>query len=326
LRGDKLSQSDAEKLYARLEAKEISLRHYLEEKLSPDWSKLIGPGVFSCGMGDVLLFTAICKYVPDCTIELPFRIERYARFFRGITEKVIIKSSPDPSSLSVNWNNSISTIFTGLTEEEMRPTLLTRANGTAINSPSESGGAQHRAARRMSTVGLEKLCYFPYVDITREEREKGRELIAGYENPIVFKPNTAGHKVSAYRELNTEDWKPILKKLSEKHTILNFGMSKHMTEFENTISIKDVSVSDLICYYSAINKYVGVDTGDMHLMLACGGSVNVLFPAHCGEYQPAKWNYLQENKPASCGLGDDLCHHPRAGYFKDPNQYMSSLE
>jgi hypothetical protein len=216
----------------------------------------IGPGQNSIGMGDVLILTAICKHVPDCTIELPHEVERFSRFFRGISKNVVLKDSP------------------------------------AIHPLSEGKG--HHAECRLRALGLEGECYLPHVDITEEEAERGAALISSYKNPIVFKPNCAAlHK--GVKEFSREMWQDIIDELAEDHSLLQFGISSHFTEFDNVTNLIDVSIDDLICYYSAIKKYVGVDTGDVHLMLACGGSVHVYHPPTNPSFDLVRWRYEYPN-------------------------------
>lgn len=39
-------------------------------------------------------------------------------------------------------------------------------------------------------------------------------------------------------------------------------------------------------------RYIGADTGDMHLMLAVGGKCIVLIPDDCQDYQYRRWHYV----------------------------------
>ena len=211
---------------------------------------IIGTGNAS-GMGDVLLLTSICKHIPGCTVELHPGTERFSIFFDGLCEKVVIKDKPlDLSNI----------------------------------------GNDHYTLSKMRSVGLNNKCYLPYIKISEEQRQKGRNLISEYENPIVFKPNCAAHW-NHLKEFSKDIWNPILDELSKTHTILQFGLESNFTDYDQAIKIKNCSIEDMICYYSAIKKYIGVDTGDLHLMLACGGTIDVYCPPTCVDYVHSRWHY-----------------------------------
>lgn len=195
---------------------------------------IIGTGQ-SSGMGDILLLTSICKYIPSCTIELLPSCNKFERFFR---------------------NQCLDICYTD----------------TPYDLPNI--GDDHYAKCKMRSIGLNNMCYLPHIEISEEEIIRGKELISKFRNPVVFVANTSS-KFKSVREVSKDFWNPILYRLQESHDILQFGLSSNFTEFSQTISMLDCSIDDLICYYSAIKNYYGVETGDKHLMLACGGSVNI---------------------------------------------------
>lgn len=198
-------------------------------------SSVIGTGQ-STGMGDVLLLTAICKHVKDCTVELLPKLKKFSRFFDGISEKVVYTETP------VDLINK---------------------------------GDDHYAKCKLRGLGIYDVCYLPEIKISDSEINEGLSLISEYKNPVVFVPNTS-LKFKEVREVKAENWLPVLDNLKAKgHDILQFGVNENFTNFKQTIKLLDLPIEKLILYYSAIKKYYGVETGDKHLMLACGGSINV---------------------------------------------------
>lgn len=209
----------------------------------------IGTPKTSSGMGDVLLLTSICKYIPDSIVELFPHAEKFSIFFDGLCKKVEIKED-------------------------------------AFVTPDIPPG--HFAQQKLKYYGISNQCYLPYV-----KKDKyvslGNNLISKFENPIVFVSNCAKH--NKYREPEGNYFQPIIDKLADSYTILQFGLSNNFTEYKHTIPIVDCSLPDLISYYSAIQKFIGVDTGDTHLMIALGGSCDIYVPFSVNIRNPDWWNY-----------------------------------
>ncbi len=202
-------------------------------------------------MGDVLLLTALCKHNHNCMIYLNSKAKKFSRFFRNICEDIVIA-------------------------DNMRDTLE-EGQGSIIE-------------RKLRFIGMEGANCLPYVDVTEEEKLMGKQKISQYKNPIVFVPNCSINWKKK-REAPPHIWQDIINSLSNKYTFLQFGISSNLTRFKNTELILDLDMDELICYYAAIGKYIGVDTGDMHLMLAVGGQCRVLVPPTSPEYSHSDWHY-----------------------------------
>jgi hypothetical protein len=147
----------------------------------------------------------------------------------------------------------------------------------------------HFSQQKLRSLGFENVCYLPYIYPKSEYLEKGLSLIKNYKNPIAFVANCAKH--SQNREPSKEYLQKIINEYSKKYTVLQFGLSNNFTEFNNTIPIKDVSLYDLICYYIAIKNFIGVDTGDSHLMIALGGKCDILIPSDQSIRNQEWWDY-----------------------------------
>lgn len=203
------------------------------------------------GMGDILLLTAIAKHIPNCEVRLQPKAAKFARFFRNISSKIVI------------------------TEDII---------------PVPEVGSGHYALRKLRALGLEDKCYLPYVDVSEEEKKDGLTLIEKYTNPIVFVGNVASHWKQQREPSDKRYFQQIINELSESYTVLQFGLSSNFTEYKHTIPIVDSSIDDLIKYYYAIGKFIGVDTGDTHLMLAVGGRCQAHVPVF-GPRMSSVWNY-----------------------------------
>ena len=150
----------------------------------------------------------------------------------------------------------------------------------------------------------------PKIFLREDEIEWARKFLEQYQNPVVIN-NTVGGATSSKPDSdlsNYRRWPDVLTKdiiaalKLNNHTVLRFGTKtiqsniySNYDEFENVINIPDLNLRQLAACYSVIGKYVGTDTGDMHLMLAVGGSCEVFVPPSAYHYNHDKHHYKPEN-------------------------------
>jgi hypothetical protein len=209
------------------------------------------------GMGDILLLTAIAKHQPTAEIHLQPTAARFSRFFRDISSKIVITQNIIPV-----------------------PEI----------------GNDHYTKRKLRGIShdLADKCYLPYVSYNNQELEEGLYLIEKYLNPIALVANSS-LRWKHEREPKEPFFQNMVNQLNDLgHTVLQFGVSQNFTLLENTILILDLDIDTLIKYYAAIKKFIGVDTGDTHLMLAVGGVCDVYIPSR-GSRLPHEWNYNHPN-------------------------------
>lgn len=96
------------------------------------------------------------------------------------------------------------------------------------------------------------------------------------------------------RQGDTAKWQTLVDKLSERFQVVQIGMRSHHTPLAGALQIMDVSVRELAAIYGSIGRYVGVDTGDMHLALAAGAKCWVARPPDCPDYRHADWEYKND--------------------------------
>lgn len=75
--------------------------------------------------------------------------------------------------------------------------------------------------------------------------------------------------------------------LSSSHPKNNFV---HIP-IRGALTMWDYKIRKLAALYSVIGRYIGPDTGDMHLMLAVGGKVDVLVPKSAWHYDHNHFHY-----------------------------------
>ena len=70
----------------------------------------------------------------------------------------------------------------------------------------------------------------------------------------------------------------VNKLIQSGFTPIQFGISDNFTPLNGCIHIVDAPLEETAALYKAIGNYFGTDTGDLHLMVAVGGTCVVLVP------------------------------------------------
>lgn len=128
----------------------------------------------------------------------------------------------------------------------------------------------------------------PEIRITEQEREWARKEILAYPRPLSFVPSCAPHWAHL-RQRPPAYWAPVIHKIGS-YSILQFGREDYPL-VEGAIRMPFYELRQLAAIYSVIGRYLGVDTGDHHLMLAAGGKVVVAHPDEQEGYSHKEWHY-----------------------------------
>ncbi len=100
---------------------------------------------------------------------------------------------------------------------------------------------------------------------------------------------------------------------------LTKGHVKHNFQYvptKRTLTMWDYPVRKLAAIYHVVGRYVGPDTGDMHLMLAVGGKVDVLVPDSRWDYDHNHFHYRDS---------DFVDEVPRARYHRWSQPFGPSI-
>jgi len=226
-----------------------------------DPTEKITIGLSCPGIGDSLALTPLFKYFKYATLEL---IEHHK-------------------------SHKIAPLFNGLCD------VIFSANPCGI----KSSGHPHISKRLTEAYNIDAIVScIPEIKITEAERESAIVALQGIDNPIAFIADTDGsgedNNPSRYRVLPKEYLQGLINKYSETNTVIQFGVSKNLTRFENVVQMPDLKLRDLAAYYQVIGKYFGIDTGDYHLMLSVGGACDVYCPPSGHGYDHAMWHYSKE--------------------------------
>jgi hypothetical protein len=154
-------------------------------------------------------------------------------------------------------------------------------------------GDGHFAMRKLRAVGRGGASCIPRMAFAQEEIDKARNFLARFENPVAVVVNCAP-TWKHVREMDFARWQEIIDRLGDRHTLLQFGLSNNIHHLRGVRPLLDLPVRDLACCFFVIGKYLGVDTGDMHLMLAAGGRVVALVPPSSPLYEHDQWHYRPE--------------------------------
>ena len=225
------------------------------------------------GIGDLLTYTPIFKHYKNCLVKMidneKGRIG--APLFNGLCSVVFEKNVGD----NINGNVPYQT---------------------------------HTAARRLIQLGLNNISPIPEIIITNEELLNGQKILI--KNGIdITKPmltivadangsHALENTFGKVRMMSMDRWHFILSSLSKKYQLIQFGLSNKVTKIPFVKQILDLNIRELASCYAVIQKYLGIDTGDYHLMIATGGKA-VIFSPQNGEggehpYWVWQWHYRDE--------------------------------
>lgn len=163
-----------------------------------------------------------------------------------------------------------------------------------IECPNDASRTRNIILKKLNALNL-NVSPIPKINVKKMNKEWAENFLKNYDNPIVFvADNNGNHDANdfqaKYRVPNKELLQQYINLLSKKYTILQFGLSGRMTNFNNVIQIKDIDIESLAGCYSLIGKYFGIDTGDYWLMIATGGEAQVLCPDDSGFYSHEEWH------------------------------------
>lgn len=130
-------------------------------------------------------------------------------------------------------------------------------------------------------------CYSPGDDVVSQAKND----LSKFSNPIALKVNCS-LAWRHIREAPIAKWVDIVKRLKDSgFQVIQYGVSGEVTKIDVCESFLDLPIPLLAAHYKVIGKYVGVDTGDMHLAISVGARCFVAIPSECNDYNYAKWHY-----------------------------------
>jgi hypothetical protein len=213
-------------------------------------------GSNSDGLGDVLLLTSACKLFPNkITIQLPKKNERFSFLFDGLAKNVEI------------------------TED-------------IIKLPNIGGGHYAQQMLRNFIDYAESVDFRPLTLFSDKESELWvSDFLKEINDPIIFVPNCSKqwHNV---RSLNPDLNSKILDFLKKHNmTPILCSSSANDIEIDGVIKIKDLDLKKYTCLLRRVSRYIGCNTGDMHLAIATGCTVEVFQPNTNLYFNKSEWDY-----------------------------------
>lgn len=161
----------------------------------------------------------------------------------------------------------------------------------------------------LQSAGLLRMFRMPMVDpIPRIDLDPAniaiaRRSIESFNNPLAFCPTCSRHW--AYmRQRPPIFWRPIIAELKKRYTVLQFGLPDYPI-VDGATRMPFDSIERMAACYHLIGNYVGVNTGDHHLMIAVGGRAVVaeadpFREANCWSYNaPTRIQYGKLSHPAT---------------------------
>lgn len=245
------------------------------------------------GIGDNLIFTPIFKVFRNATIEL----------------------------LEHPKSHIVAPIFDNLCEVRF------------VKEPTQCPESfhPHVAQKKLEGLNIDKLVNcIPLIYLKKEELIWAQDYLRQYSSNITqfvaFSTDNNGSKNpqdthAHYRLMTQEQAQKVIDFYAKRFTVLQFAMTNNYTKLNNCVPLLDLTIREMAACFTIIKKYVGIDTGHYHLMLAVGGVARVFVPSSSYFYNHKEWHYTQElwktGRPESC----------RVEYinFSKINEYTASV-
>lgn len=216
-----------------------------------------GPTLESSGLGDILLFTSVCKYEPmKYTVQLPPSKRHYGILFKGLANVEIVE----------------------------QPIYL------------QDIGTGHYATQKLRSIygdNADLLDNRPLVLYSDPESEKWvNNFIQEIQNPIIFVPNCSlkWHSVRSIPENKANDIISELISYGYKPIICSID-NNPFPHTDKAINILNLDLNKYICLMRKVGRYIGCNTGDMHLAISVGAMTQVFQPNNQSGFNKSDWNY-----------------------------------
>lgn len=148
-------------------------------------------------------------------------------------------------------------------------------------------------------------------------------------NGTVGGVNASDHPLRFYRKIDEGAMQEIVDDLNAVgFNPLSFGTSSNQVKLNGVLATPDLPINRLMGLYYTIRRYIGCDTGDYHLMLACGGNCFTLVPDDAWNYRYAFHHYQPTDFPTRGGLPPNDPRNSRVKYinFKDYKNMFKKKE
>lgn len=150
--------------------------------------------------------------------------------------------------------------------------------------------SKHSAQRVLDYLKITETNCIPRVVIDKDEYDWASDFLSKYKNPVIVVndnggSSTPGNICAQYRRPPSIVMERYTQALIEMgYTPLQFGIKdlkdrdNAFTPLDQAIPIRGLDIRQTAACYSVIKRYVGGDTGDYHLVLACAGKCVTLIP------------------------------------------------
>lgn len=209
----------------------------------------------SMGLGDLMLFTPIMRQM-DVVLELPTPQARFKPLFDNLCEVVIADTLRYP----------------------------------------EDKGPGHYAVQKLRALGLNEKDYLPAIHIYEDELDWAVKVSDQWKRtPIAFVPCCSPKWARLRQPPSLDYWQPLIARLAQKFWVILFRYGENKPVIPGVSQVyDDFSVRQQAALFKLIGRYLGVDTGDHHLMLSVGGRNIVLVPDNQAQYSYEFWHYQSD--------------------------------
>jgi hypothetical protein len=215
-------------------------------------------GINNNGLGDTLLFTALCKYDKNFKIQIREKNKRFSCLFQNLAEVEIVEEITELPNLAGRTEHYATSILKKFFK-----------NGDVLDNR-------------------------PLVLFTDEESEDWvTDFLKDKRNPAIFSPVCSGGP-NSYLSIPKETSHLILQELMQNNITPIISMYDYIdSDYENSFyCVKNLELKKFICLMRRVGLFFGCNSGDKHLAVSVGAQVQVFQPPSNYLFNEIEWTYL----------------------------------
>lgn len=145
--------------------------------------------------------------------------------------------------------------------------------------------------RKCRFYGVEPRSPLPQIFLTDHEVRQAAARHKRTSKPLITVGIDCAPHWKHVRYLEGEFWQAVLRELGNDFDLVQIGLSGNITPLPGVPQLLDLPLREAAALQHLADLHLGVDTGDMHLALACGTDAIALVPQSSPDYNWKEWHY-----------------------------------
>ncbi|TGU74974.1 DUF4254 domain-containing protein [Geomonas terrae] len=145
--------------------------------------------------------------------------------------------------------------------------------------------------RKCRFYGVEPHSTLPQIFLTDHEVRQAAARHKRTSKPLITIGIDCAPHWKHVRYMEGGFWQAVLKELGNDFDLVQIGLSGNITPLPGVPQLLDLPLREAAALQHLADLHLGVDTGDMHLALACGTDAIALVPQSSPDYNWKEWHY-----------------------------------